>query len=480
MSAPEPKEAVTRPSLTRRLSLPGPVAALIGALAALILFGIANDVFELLGDEASPERGGFLANVDVICAAGALCLVVALTAVLMRQFNRLRALSRELIREQDRLRIVAELGSDWFWETDAEDRFTVMSGSHPVEVGLRPSEQLIGKSRRDLLREGPLLGDAEDESWRRHFADVAARRPIRNFVYSTKAKSGEVVSVSISGAPMFDEKGVFLGYRGIASDVTASNRAERELREAKDVAEAANRAKSEFLANMSHELRTPLNAIIGFSDMMGSELFGRLGHGKYLEYARDIHTSGSHLLALINDVLDMSKIEAGRMELDEGIVNLGSVVEACLAMVEWRATQAGVGHGERPRFTVPNIVGDERAIRQVMLNLLTNAVKFTPRGGHVTVSGGVDAGGDVVVTIADTGVGIAPDVLQRLFAPFQQGAAGFARRQEGTGLGLAISRNLMRLHGGELEIRSEPGEGTVATARFPASRVVSLPLDKIS
>jgi signal transduction histidine kinase len=229
---------------------------------------------------------------------------------------------------------------------------------------------------------------------------------------------------------------------------------------------------------MSHELRTPLNAIIGFSDMMSGELFGQLGHAKYLEYARDIRSSGTHLLALINDVLDMSKIEAGRMELDRSIVNLGAVARTCLAMVEWRATQGEVAVGEPDPSTLPNVVGDERAIRQVVLNLLSNAIKFTPRGGRVDVSGHIDDNGDALLIVSDTGAGIAPEALARLFEPFQQATARVAQRQEGTGLGLAISRNLMRLHDGDLEIQSTVGEGTVAIARFPAARVVDQPLDQ--
>ncbi len=462
-----------------RSGLPIQVKALIAALVGFIVVGIGNDVVEILTD-GSGSDSDILAHVDIIAAGASLALVCILAVVLRRQFQRLRTLSQNLLQEEQRLRSYAELGSDWFWETDAEHRLIRVTGLHHKNLGVRPAEQILGKTRRELLEQGYILGNPDSEEWRRHFADLAARRPIRNFVYPIASPSGSVVSISVNALPVFDETGAFTGYRGTATDVTRFMSAEQELREAKETAEAANRAKSEFLANMSHELRTPLNAIIGFSDMMGSELFGQLGHQKYVEYARDIHSSGSHLLALINDVLDMSKIEAGRMELDESIVNLGAIVEACLSMVQWRAVQSGVELLNGGRLVLPNVIGDERAIRQVILNLLTNAVKFTPRGGQISVAGGVNKDGDVLVTVADTGIGISEEALSRLFEPFQQAAAGVARRQEGTGLGLAISRNLMRLHGGDLEIRSRLGVGTEATARFPEGRVVALPIDKIS
>jgi len=462
-----------------RGSLPITVASLIGALMALIMLAIGGDLIEMRNGHVSQTEGA-LAWMDVAAAAGALGIVVALAVVLVRQFQSLRTLSDDLLREQERLRAYAELGSDWFWETDAEGRFTRMSGARPEAIGLRPNAEVLGKSRRDLIAEGSIVADPDSEEWQRHFADIAARRPFRNLIYMGRTQAGESVMLSVSGEPVFGPDGTFTGYRGATTNITDSKRAEDELRQAKDAAEAANRAKSEFLANMSHELRTPLNAIIGFSDMMKGELFGKLGHAKYVEYARDIHSSGAHLLELINDVLDMSKIEAGRMELDQSVVNLGAVVRSCLAMIEWRAIQGEVALGDGGGWSLPNIVGDERAIRQVVLNLLSNAIKFTPHGGRVDVSGGVGRNGDVLLIISDTGPGIPPDALKRLFEPFQQVTARVTQRQEGTGLGLAISRNLMRLHGGDLEIHSKVGEGTIATARFPAARIIELPIDKIS
>jgi signal transduction histidine kinase len=455
----------------RSRAVPVVVAGLIAGIVALLGIAVLGDVLFLLGYD--PEHSLAWIPVHLGAALLAFGLVSSLAFVLRRQFVQLRTLSEELRRGEDKFRLYAELGSDWFWETDAQHRFVQVTGAHVDKAAVPPS-RVLGHSRFDLVRQGVIHGDVESPHWRRHAETLEARLPFHNFVYSL-GEGGQMATLSVSGVPVFGRDGQFLGYRGIATDMTMVKRTERELREAKEAAELANRAKSEFLANMSHELRTPLNAILGFSDMMKAEMFGSLGNPKYVDYTRDIHTSGSHLLALINDVLDMSKIEAGRFELDEGIVNLGSIVDSCLAMVEWRAQKNEIELGERPRVVLPNIIGDERAIRQVVLNLLSNAVKFTPRGGKVEVLGARDGNGDVLLAIADTGVGIPAEQIERLFEPFQRAAAHVARQQEGTGLGLAISRKLVELHGGALEVDSAVGEGTVVRIRFPAKRVVAMP-----
>ncbi len=230
-------------------------------------------------------------------------------------------------------------------------------------------------------------------------------------------------------------------------------------------AESANRAKSEFLANMSHELRTPLNAINGFSEMMVGEMFGPLGDARYVDYARDILNSGQHLLALINDVLDMSKIEAGKMNLRFEPVRLDELAEDAVRLIKNRAETAGLQVAiEVP--SLPEGEGDYRALKQVLLNLLSNAVKFTPRGGVITLKAENrrDALGQrVKVSVIDTGIGIAADDLARLARPFEQIESQLSKTQQGTGLGLALSKSLVEMHGGVLEIESQPGHGTVVS-----------------
>jgi two-component system cell cycle sensor histidine kinase PleC len=243
----------------------------------------------------------------------------------------------------------------------------------------------------------------------------------------------------------------------------------RKYEQEKVRAEGANQAKSEFLANMSHELRTPLNAINGFSEIMIAEMYGPLGDARYRSYAQDILNSGQHLLALISDILDMSKIEAGKMSLRFEPLSLEEVAEDALRLVRNRAEAAGLAL--RLDFDdLPDVEADYRAIKQVLLNLLSNAVKFTPRGGRVTVRAELrnDAVGQRVrISVQDTGIGITPDDLARLARPFEQIESQHAKTQQGTGLGLALTKALVEMHGGLLDLRSAPGQGTSAIFSLP-------------
>jgi len=242
-----------------------------------------------------------------------------------------------------------------------------------------------------------------------------------------------------------------------------------EQRSAKEAADAANRIKSTFLANMSHELRTPLNAILGFSEVLQTELFGPLGHARYKEYADYVHKSGAHLLDLINDVLDLSKIDAGRMELKESDFAVTELVEETVMMVRDKARghcALAVEMGEK----LPVISADKRLVKQVLLNLLSNAIKFTPDGGQVTMRAFQDDAG-VALEVADTGIGMDDEELKVAFSPYGQIDSKIARQHQGTGLGLPISRALAELHGGTLTAESRKGSGTTLTFRLPAARI---------
>jgi signal transduction histidine kinase len=259
-----------------------------------------------------------------------------------------------------------------------------------------------------------------------------------------------------------------------AREADAANRAKTELCETLDrsrrEAEDASRAKSHFLAAMSHELRTPLNAIIGFSDIMATQVLGPVGNPKYLEYATDIRTSGQHLLAIINNVLDLSKVEAGRFELHEEEVQLAAVVAAGLKLVKQQAQDGGLSlHSEVGAELT--LLADERALKQVVINLLSNAVKFSREQGAVSVRAFVDEGGGLVLTVQDDGIGIAQKDVGRLLEPFRQADEPLIRKRTGTGLGLALVKSLVELHGGSVRLDSVFGAGTTVTLRFPAFRV---------
>jgi PAS domain S-box-containing protein len=257
----------------------------------------------------------------------------------------------------------------------------------------------------------------------------------------------------------------------LARDITARKQVEKDLRRSKDEAELASRAKSEFLANMSHELRTPLNAIIGFSEILRGEMFGPLGNQRYGDYVTDIFDSGNHLLSVINDILDLSKAEAGQFHLSESEFELGAAIESALRLVRDRAFQKSI------RIDLGDIstsgrrmVADHRMFKQILLNLLSNAIKFTDDNGEIRVSVVQDQDW-LHVSIEDNGIGIDPEEVEAMFEAFVQGHTGLSRKYEGTGLGLPLSRSLAELHGGTVNISASERGGTVATLSLPASRV---------
>jgi signal transduction histidine kinase len=254
------------------------------------------------------------------------------------------------------------------------------------------------------------------------------------------------------------------------ADISDRRRVEADLRRARDEAEMASRSKTEFLANMSHELRTPLNAIIGFADILMGQIFGALGDARYVDYARDIRDSGLHLLNLINDVLDVSKVEFGKVELTEEVVDIAAIIHSCVRLMRDRAEAAGLKLMAEVPPSLPAIKGDSRRLKQILLNLLSNAVKFTPSSGRVTVAAS-DRPDGFRVTVADTGIGIAAGDLDKALRPFGQIDSRLARKYQGTGLGLPLAQSMAELHGGRLELSSSPGQGTTATIWLPPSRV---------
>lgn len=287
--------------------------------------------------------------------------------------------------------------------------------------------------------------------------------------FSLKRLDGEIIRVLVSAAIVH-----FHGRRALLigiQDVTARHKEAEALREARDQATAASRSKSEFLANMSHELRTPLNAIIGFSEALERELFGPVGNPRYREYAEDIHDSGVHLLSLINDILDLSKIEAGHFKLHEDETEIDHIVAAATRIVRHRAQQANIAIDCNLPTPALVLVADERALKQVLINLVSNAVKFSPDGSLVSVSAHVTPK-SLRIAVTDRGVGIAVEDIPRALTPFTQLDGSLSRTHEGTGLGLPLAKHLTELHGGTLSIESTVGAGTTVFVDLPVSRIV--------
>ncbi|MFN4090112.1 MAG: PAS domain-containing sensor histidine kinase [Alphaproteobacteria bacterium] len=377
--------------------------------------------------------------------------------------DEIKRLEGALTLAEDRLDDITRLVSDWVWETDAALALTFVSHRVIERLGIHPRE-FVGRPLFEIAVDAPASGVRAEA--------VDRRRPFRDVPVEMRHRDNSRRNFLLSAVPVFDtHTGAFAGYRGTAHDVTEREARRAALIQAVVDAEAANRAKTEFLANMSHELRTPLNAIMGFSEVMSLEVLGPIGHGRYREYAEDILTSSRHLLRLINDILDIAKIEAGKLVVDEGVIAIDELLADAGRFVEKIAERSGVTIIVEPPGGL-RVRADERRLKQVLLNLLSNAVKFTPAGGMVTLSTRAMEDGGIAFVVADTGIGIAPDEIERAMAPFSQIESGLARRYEGTGLGLPLSKALTEQHGGTLSLESEPGVGTTVTVRLPPERVL--------
>ncbi len=294
---------------------------------------------------------------------------------------------------------------------------------------------------------------------------------IHNHEVQLRAKDGTMIWVRESVRAVKDDSGQLLFFEGSIEDITERRESERAIHEAKMSSDLANRAKSEFISNMSHELRTPLNSIIGFSEMIKNEVFGPIEQRSYWEYARDIHDSGNKLLRVINEILDISKIEAGERQLNEGVVKIRDVISSAEELMDVKIDNTKLTI-TKTLDGLPDLVGEELAIKQIVLNLLSNAVKFTPEGGRITISGHIAKDGRMHISITDTGIGLDDYEIKKALSPFGQVDNELSRSGSGTGLGLTLVDALIKLHGGDFELFSQKGIGTTATAIFPAERVV--------
>lgn len=389
-----------------------------------------------------------------------------------------------------RLRTAIENITESFVLWDANDRLVMCNSKYQQDNGLSDRDVLPGTAREDLEAQMVALiserrlananGPRAGATYERQLADGRWLQ-----VNELKTRDGGTVSVGsdITQIKQHQDKLMESERRLMATihDLSLARRSEEDRsRELVDLnrkymketerAEAANRAKSEFLANMSHELRTPLNAVIGFSELMEGRLFGPLGSPRYEEYARDINSSGKHLLGVINDILDMSKIEAGQFSIDREEIDLCPLIRETVRVVSLQAAQKSITV-ETQIAEEMMLFADRRAVKQIAINLLSNAVKFTGEGGRITMRAR-NASGALTLSIEDNGCGIPKHALAKLGRPFEQVQNQFSKSHEGSGLGLAISRSLAELHGGALKIRSTEGMGTIVSVRIPVRKVL--------
>jgi signal transduction histidine kinase len=444
----------TVPVIFRRLRRLRPRHAVIVLSAALITaYGVSTLVsLRRAHQQALHGAGGTLACL-VLCALQRQQLAAA----------HLRRSEPRQKRESSLLQSTLESIGEGLSVFDRQGRLIAWN-SRFCELLDLPADLEVGAPLRDILMLQAARGDFGDAEPK---AEVARRFELfYRDVPTVKERTtpgGRTLQIRRSAMPDGAVVSVY-------SDVTEIRASERQLIQARSQAEMANRSKSDFLANMSHELRTPLNAIIGFSEIISNELFGPMGNEKYLEYMKDIHRSSLHLLSIINDVLDMSKIEAGKLELSKEAVNIQGVISDVIRMMHERAESRGIELIARLLHEEVDIWADERAMKQIILNLLSNAIKFSKEGGKVYVRVVADEPNLAVVEFEDYGVGMTEEEQERALQPFGQAKPATTRNYGGTGLGLPITKGLVEAHGGELTIKSQAGYGTIVRVALPTER----------
>jgi signal transduction histidine kinase len=338
------------------------------------------------------------------------------------------------------------------------EKYLALRGDLPADLikpGMPHEETIRYRAKRGDYGPGDVEEMVRERMERMRHGDTFA---------PTRVVDGRIIQVQRE--PMPDG-----GFVTTYTDITGLKQVEAELIRARDSAQAANRAKTQFLANMSHELRTPLNAIIGFSEIMRSEVYGPLGEPRYAEYINSIADSGTHLLSLINDILDLSKIEVGEITLVESDVDLGNLIESCLSLVRDKALSKSISMESVVADGLPPVCADARLLKQVLLNLLQNAIKFTPADGQVRAGAALTADAGVQITVADTGIGIKEEDIPRALERFGQVDSDLSRQYNGAGLGLPLAKSFTELHGGTLSISSKVNHGTIVTVLLPADRV---------
>lgn len=437
----------------------GVVTAIITAIAILLAVPIGLGVWEVIVWAGMPVLAamiGITALIVSVPLAGFLALTLAWG---WRQQQALRV-QEDLLRAAQRM---AKVGH-WRWKLGT-DYYLLSEDVCPL-YGLTPDNPRL---HLDALFE--ILHPDDHAAVREALRVLLQEHRTQELEYRLRDARGDYHTIWVDGRCEYDANGSLVSIFGVIQDITERKRIENDLRSALERAEEASRAKSVFLASMSHELRTPLNAVLGFSEMIRDERLGPVANARYAEYAGDIHDSGTHLLALIDGLLDVSKIEAGRYELREETLNIAAVIERAVRTVQPAAARKEQRVETDVTNPPPVVRADERSLHQILLNLLSNAIKFSHVGGVITVRATTDPEG-IAIAVEDRGIGIPEDKLAQVGKPFFQAHVRTARIAGGTGIGLSVTRSLVELHGGTLSIASRYGMGTEATVRLPASRVL--------
>ncbi len=390
-------------------------------------------------------------------------LAIWVTAALVSGGNKTEAALED---ERTLLRTLMDVWPDMVFVKDRASRFIAANEKTAGVMGARSTEEMIGRTDHDY--HAPELAD-EFVAYERQI--IKCGKPVMGREEAVIGPDGETVWLSSTKVPLIRD-GEVVGLIGINRDITPRKQGEQALSAAKEQAELANRAKSEFLANMSHELRTPLNAIIGFSEIIAQQTFGPVSNDKYQGYGQDICDAGRHLLDLINDILDLSKVESGVDELHADVLAVEEVADSVIRLLNGRAEDAGVALTMETVSDVPAMCADSRKLKQILANLLSNAVKFTDRGGQVVLRISCSPDSGHVFQVCDTGIGMAREEIPKALSLFGQVDGQLNRKQEGTGLGLPLTKSLVEMHGGSLDFESELGSGTTVTVRFPPERIL--------
>lgn len=447
---------------------------------AFILAAIGT-ALTLFGYVYSPQGGeATVVAINRLLAIGAIWTTAILLAMIKTSERRLISLnetleerveerSHRLLEREHSFRAVTETAQDAILTVDGQGLIRQWNAAACHIFGYEPDE-IIGRPADAIIPDR--FREAHHNGFSRVVNDPINSLQKGAMELSGLHKDGREIPIELS-LSAWNESGE-RRITAIIRDNTVRHQAEEDLKKALERAEIANHAKSELLANMSHELRTPLNAVIGFADSIEQETFGPLGHDKYREYIHDISNSGKHLLALIGDILDVSALESGALELYETQVDLRLVCDAAVRLVHERANQGNVSLEIDIDSNVADLFADERRIKQILLNLMTNAIKFTPPGGKVCLRVEMTDMGLHRLSVMDTGIGMDDEELKKAMTQFGQIGRGKLFKHEGTGLGLPLSKSLAELHGGDFVIESEKGVGTTVSVIFPKMRSVSV------